>query len=146
MPTPLVATPAIKQDNAHEFQRLLKGVETGPYRLWWSILRTGLTKNAYEFGKYVSQLAEHGCDLWSVNQGNLSADDPATILTSTVGAITSSREQEEKAQRSIGGKLVRESREYQGGYPPFGCDVVCFDSAGREKWRVVYDGHFSHKN
>ena len=31
---------------------------------------------------------------------------------------------------------------YQGGYAPYGCDVACYDKAGKEKWRVLYTGHF----
>lgn len=30
---------------------------------------------------------------------------------------------------------------YQGGYPPYGLDIVCF-RAGVEVWRVVYVGQF----
>ncbi|MEX2113792.1 MAG: recombinase family protein, partial [Pirellulales bacterium] len=60
----------------------------------------------------------------------------------TIGALTSAREQREKARRSIGGKIERAKRgEYQGGYPPFGFDVVCFND-DKEKWRTVYYGHF----
>jgi DNA invertase Pin-like site-specific DNA recombinase len=139
--------PRDKAEQRQAFQNLLKAVERGSVQaiIVDSQDRFG-TKNAYEFGKYVSQLAEYGCQLWSVLQGHLSADDPATILTSTVAAITSASEQVEKATRSIGGKLIgAKEGKYQGGYPPYGCDVVCFDARGSEKWRVVFVGHFQRQ-
>jgi DNA invertase Pin-like site-specific DNA recombinase len=126
-----------------EFQRLLKAVERGTIDVVVvdSQDRFG-TKNAHQFGKYVSQLAEHGVELWSTTEGNLSSDDPATILTSTVSAITSTAEQREKAHRNLSGKLEKaRAGEYQGGYPPYGFDVVCFGTDGKEKWRVLYTGH-----
>ncbi len=101
------------------------------------------TKDAHEWGKFLSLLGEHGCELWSVAQGLLSATDDATVLTSTIGALTSTREQKEKAGRSIKGKVEKAKVGlYQGGYAPYGLDVACYDRTGKEKWRVLYTGHF----
>jgi len=142
--------PRDKADKRASFQRLIKDIEAGTIPNATGVIVDSLdrfgVKNAWELGKYISKLREHGFELWSVAQGNLSSDDAATILTSTVGAITSTREQEEKSLRNITGKVQKaKAGEYQGGYPPFGCDVVCFDTKGKEKWRVVYDGHYSRE-
>jgi DNA invertase Pin-like site-specific DNA recombinase len=127
-----------------EFQRLLRAVEAGAIDtiIVDSQDRFG-SKDAHEWGKFLSLLGEHGCELWSVAQGLLSATDDATVLTSTIGALTSTREQKEKAGRSIKGK-VEKAKEglYQGGYAPYGLDVACYDRTGKEKWRVHYTGHF----
>ena len=75
-------------------------------------------------------------------QGNISSADPGTILASTVGAITSTAEQVEKAHRSLDGKRRKAlDGEYVGGYPQYGFDVVCFGADGDEKWRLVWVGH-----
>lgn len=122
------------------FQRLLKAVESGLVTMIIvdSQDRFG-TKDAYQLGKFLTLLRENDCELWSVNQGNLTANDDATILTNTIGALTSTREQKEKATRSVGG-LVKTAKAglYPGGVAPYGLDVVCF-ADGREKWRVRWN-------
>src|SRR5437764_148719 len=58
------------------FQRLLRAVEDG--QIDWIVVdakdRFG-TRNGYEFGKFACLLQEHDCELWSVAQGCLTADD-----------------------------------------------------------------------
>lgn len=125
------------------FQRMLDAVKTGLVKriVVDSLDRFG-TRDAYELGKFLTLLRDHGCQLWSVAQGHLTADDDATTLTNVLGALTSTREQKEKALRNIGGKVQKAKLgEYQGGYPPYGLDVVCFGGAV-EKWRVHFVGHF----
>ena len=127
-----------------DFQRLLRAIEAG--LIDWVVVdsqdRFG-TKDAHEWGKFNSLLNDHGCELWSVAQGLLSATDDATILTGTIGALTSTREQKERAGRNIKGKVAKaKAGLYQGGYSPYGCDVACYDKSGKEKWRVLYTGHF----
>ena len=134
--------PRDKSAKRIEFQKLLKSVEAGVVEkiIVDSQDRFG-TKDAYELGKFLTILRENDCELWSVNQGHLTACDDATILTNTIGALTSTREQKEKATRNIGGKIQKaRAGEYQGGYPPYGCDVVCFN--GHERWRVQTVGHY----
>lgn len=134
------------RDMAHKragFQRLLKAVEAG---LVSTIVvdsqdRFG-TRDAYQWGSFLTLLRDHGCKLSSADGKELSADDDASVLTSTLGALTSSREQKEKAHRNITGKIrLAKLGEYQGGNPAFGFDVVCFNGAD-EKWRTVYFGHY----
>jgi DNA invertase Pin-like site-specific DNA recombinase len=125
-----------------QFQKLLRAVESGMVKriIVDSQDRFG-TRDAYEFGKFLTFLRDYNCELWSVSQGELTKDDDATILTNTIGALTSTREQKEKAARNVGGKIVKaKAGEYQGGYPGYGLDVVCFN--GHEKWRVEWVGHF----
>jgi len=63
-------------------------------------------------------------------------------LTSTIGALTSTREQKEKAGRVLTGKLTLARKgNFLGGYVPYGMDVVCFDAQGQEQWRCVHEGH-----
>jgi site-specific DNA recombinase len=99
--------------------------------------------DAYQWGKFISLLRDHGTTLEDADGKVLSADDDVSILTGTLGAITSTREQKEKAHRNITGKVGKAKEgEYQGGYPPYGCDVVCFGADGKEKWRTVYVGQY----
>lgn len=127
------------------FQQMLKAVQAG---LISRIVvdrqdRFGV-KDAYEWGKFIDLLRSHDCELIDASGKVLSDDDDATILTGTLGAITSRREQKEKAHRNLTGKLPRaRAGEYQGGYAPYGLDVCCFN--GKEKWRVVYTGHFERQ-
>jgi DNA invertase Pin-like site-specific DNA recombinase len=125
------------------FQLMLESVRAGMIRqiIVDSQDRFG-TRDAYQFGEFLTLLRDNNCELWSVNQGELSKDDDATILTNTIGALTSTREQKEKAARNIGGKVKgAKAGEYQGGYPAYGLDVVCF-SGGVEAWRVKWVGHY----
>ena len=92
-------------------------------------------------GKFFSILRDHDCRLLDATGKVLNADDDATVLTSTIGALTSSREQREKASRVLTGALTLARKgQYLGGYVPYGCDLVAFDANGNELWRVVYEG------
>jgi len=134
------------RDLAHkrpDFQRLLKAVQAGQVHtiVVQSLDRFGV-KDAYEMGKFFSILRDHDCRLLDATGKHLNADDDATVLTSTIGALTSSREQREKASRVLTGALTLARKgQFLGGYVPYGCDVVAFDAQGNELWRVVYEGH-----
>jgi DNA invertase Pin-like site-specific DNA recombinase len=127
-----------------DFQRLLTAVRSGEIDtiIVDSQDRFG-TKDAFEWSTFVGLLREHSCELYDSNCRKLSADDDGAVLTGVVGALTSKREQREKAHRNISGKVKHAKKgEYQGGYPPYGFDVVCFGPDGKEKWRSLYVGHF----
>lgn len=126
------------------FQAMLQAVEAGLVDciIVDSQDRFG-TRDAYQYGRFIDLLREHGCKLLDASGKELSADDDGSVLAGTIGALTSKREQREKAERNVTGKLAKAKRgEYQGGYPPFGLDVVCFGPDGKEKWRTVYVGQF----
>lgn len=126
------------------FQRLLKAVEAGIVDciVVDSQDRFGV-KDAYQWGAFLTKLRDHGCQLLDSTGRDLSADDDGAVLTGVVGALTSTREQREKAHRNVRGKLPKAQRgEYQGGYPAYGFDVVCIGDNGNEKWRTMYVGHF----
>ena len=134
------------RDQAHkrpDFQRLLRAVQAGQIEtiVVQSLDRFGV-KDAYEMGKFFSILRDHDCRLLDAAGKQLNAEDDATVLTSTIGALTSSREQREKATRVLTGKMTLARKgQFLGGYCPYGCDVVAFDAQGNEVWRVVYEGH-----
>jgi len=123
-----------------EFQRMLKAVEAG---LIDKIIvdrqdRFGVA-NAHQWGKYISLLKENGTALIDADGKVLSGEDDSAVLIGTIGALTSTREQKEKAHRNITAKVGKAKEgEYQGGLPPYGFDVVCFGADGKEKWRTVY--------
>ncbi|MEX0938323.1 MAG: recombinase family protein [Pirellulales bacterium] len=124
------------------FQQLLKAVEAGIVKtiVVDSQDRFG-TRDAYQWGSLLTILKDNGCRLLDSSGKVLSDDDDASVLTSTIGALTSSREQREKSKRITSGKIVKAKRgEYLGGFAPYGTDVVCFDQQGNEKWRTVYVG------
>ncbi|MDB5312978.1 MAG: Resolvase domain protein [Gemmataceae bacterium] len=126
------------------FLELLKDVERG--LIDWIVVdakdRFG-TANAWEFGKFVCHLREHDCQLWSVLQGHLTADDAVTDILSTVDSVRSRDEQVARSQRTLRGKVPAARKgEWQGGYPPYSFDLACFGPDDREKWRVFYEGHF----
>lgn len=134
------------RDKAHkrpDFQRLLTAVQAGQVHtiVVASLDRFGV-KDAYEMGKFFTILRDHGCRLLDAAGKHLNADDDATVLTSTIGALTSTREQKEKAARVLSGKVTLARKgNFLGGYVPYGMDVVCLDQHGNEVWRCVYEGH-----
>jgi len=126
-----------------DFQRLLRAVQAGQVHtiVVQTFDRFGV-KDAYEMGKFFSILRDHECRLLDASGKVLNADDDATVLTSTIGALTSSREQREKATRVLTGKMTLARKgQFLGGHCPYGFDVVAFDDRGNEVWRVVYEGH-----
>ncbi len=126
------------------FQRLLKAVEAGIVDciVVDSQDRFG-TRDAHQWGAFVTRLRDHGCQLVDATGRDLSGEDDGAVLTGVVGALTSTREQREKAHRNVRGKVPKALLgEYQGGYPAYGFDVVCIGDSGKEKWRTLYVGHF----
>lgn len=127
-----------------EFQAMLAAVRSGDAH--WIIVdskdRFG-TRNAYEFGKFATELREHDCELWSVTAGCLTDDDYATEILTAVDSVRSRDEQHERSKRAIRGMIQgwQEGRA-NGGYPPYGYDVACVGPDGKERWRVVYQGHY----
>src|SRR5690606_8344712 len=120
--------PRHRADKRQNFQALLKSVQAGRFEriIVDSQDRFG-TKDAYEWGKFMSLLRDHGCELIDSQGRLLSGDDEGAVLTGVVGALTSKREQREKAHRNISGKInYARKGEYQGGYAPYGTDIVCF--------------------
>jgi DNA invertase Pin-like site-specific DNA recombinase len=131
-----------RADKRPDFQRLLRAVQAGQVDtiVVQALDRFGV-KDAYEMGKFFSILRDHDCRLLDAAGKHLNADDDATVLTSTIGALTSSKEQREKASRVLTGKMTLARKgNFLGGYCPFGMDVVAFDAQGNEVWRVVDEG------
>ena len=134
------------RDKAHkrpDFQRLLRGVQAGQVKtvVVQALDRFGV-RDAWELGKFFSILKDHECRLLDATGKQLNADDDGSVICSTVGALTSSREQREKASRVLTGKLTLARKgTFLGGYCPYGCDVAAFNAEGKEVWRVIYEGH-----
>jgi site-specific DNA recombinase len=101
------------------------------------------TRNAYEFGKFASQLQENDVELWSVTQGCLTDENVVTEVMATIDSVRSRDEQQARSQRSIRSKVSSAHRaEWTGGYPPWGWDVACVGPDGKERWRLFYTGHY----
>ena len=99
-------------------------------------------QDAYEMGKFFSILRDHDCRLLDAAASNLTPRMMERSSPAPSGALTSAREQREKATRVLTGKLTLARKgSLLGGYCPYGCDVVAFDAQGNEVWRVVYEGH-----
>jgi DNA invertase Pin-like site-specific DNA recombinase len=130
-----------RSEDRINFQKLIKDIEAN--KVPWVVVdsqdRWGTAKHAFEFGKWASLLIEHDCQLWSVNQGHLTAPDAATAFTTTAGSVTSTEELKKFGERQVSGKRTKAlSGQWQGGYVPYGFDVVCQDSGtGVERWRVA---------
>lgn len=126
-----------------DFQLLMQQVRSGG--IDWIIVeskdRFGV-RDSFEFGRFASELRDNDVELWSVAAGCLTASDYATEIMTTVDSVRSRDEQLERSRRALRGMaLVWESGRYNGAYPPYGFDVTCIGPDGREKWRVIYEGH-----
>lgn len=133
--------PRDESEKRVRFQQMMRLIESGGVHavVVDAIERLGF-KDQHEFGYFIHHFRSHGCIGWSTVDGNLSAVDPGAIFQNTAKTIGSALEQANIARRNLDEKAILARKgEYQGGYPPFGFDVVCFED-GKEVWRVVYDG------
>lgn len=126
-----------------EFQRLMAAVRAD--EIDWVVVdskdRFG-TRDSYEFGRFASELRDNDVELWSVAAGCLTDSDYATEILTAVDSVRSRDEQLERSRRAVRGMVqVWESGRYNGAYPPYGYDVACLGPDGRERWRVVFEGH-----
>ena len=130
-----------ESDKRQQFQQMMRLIETGGIDavIIDAIERLGF-QDQHEFGYFIHHFRRHGCFVWSTVEGNLSAVDPGSIFANTAKTVGSALEQANIARRNLDKKAI-DARNglYQGGYPPYGFDVVCFDRS-QEVWRVVYDG------
>lgn len=123
-----------------QFQKMLKACEDGKYDaiVVDSLDRFGFRNNK-ELQHYLYILDGWGVELWSVSQGCISDDDVATVFNTTAFAITSEKEQKEKGLRNLEGRMRNSLKgNWCGGVVPYGMDVICYGSDGKEKWRVVW--------
>jgi len=125
-------------ETREEFQRMIADAEAGK----WDFIvvdsqeRFGAGQKAFNF--YLYRLEMGGCELWSVADGNLSAEDDGTVFKATVNNQTGTRELKKYGERQVSRKRILASQgEWQGGYVPYGADVVCLGPDGKEKFRVV---------
>lgn len=133
--------PRDESEKRVQFQQMMRLIEAGGIHavVVDSIERLGF-KDQHEFGYFIHHFRNHGCIGWSTVDGNLSAVDPGAIFQNTAKTIGSSLEQANIARRNLDEKAILARRGlFQGGYPAFGFDVVCFENDS-EVWRVVYDG------
>jgi DNA invertase Pin-like site-specific DNA recombinase len=95
------------------------------------------TKDAFEFGYFAHLFRMSDCQLWSVSQGHLTADDLAAPILASVHAGSSREELLELGRRNVSGKRTKAPNgEWQGGYVPYGYDVVCVGPDNKEKVAV----------
>lgn len=120
------------------FQRMIMDAEAGK----WDFIvvdsqeRFGAGQKAFNF--YLYRLEMGGCELWSVADGNLSGEDDGTVFKNTVNNQTGTRELKKYGERQVSRKRILAAQgEWQGGYCPFGADVVCVGPNNEEKFRVV---------
>jgi hypothetical protein len=122
------------------FVRLIKDIEAG--KLKWVVVdaadRWG-TADYWERVEYLAKLKRAGCQLWTVDNRHLTADDILTHIEGAIDQETSDAELFEKAWRVYQGKKERaEKGQWQGGRViPYGIDVVCLGADGQEKFRVI---------
>lgn len=134
------------RDKSHkraDFQRLLHAVHADQVDtiVVQSLDRFGV-RDAWELSKFFTILKDHNCRLLDAGGKQLNADNDGTVITSTVGALASSREQKEKASRVLTGKVTLARKgHFLGGYCPYCMDIVAFDQKGNEVWRCVVEGH-----
>ena len=145
------------RDMAHKrqhFQQLLRDVQAG---LWdWVVVdsqdRIDPADNA-EMGHYIYLFRQSDCELWSVDasqgkDGLLTSTDMGAVFSTTVGSVTSGADLKERGKRQVSRKRENAKKgEWQGGYVPYGFDVVCLNGETRkEVWRVVIEKMVPTKN
>jgi len=128
-------------EKRHYFQEMLRLIESNSVGgvVVDAIERLGFKDN-HEFGYFIHIFRQHGCTGWATVEGNLNAVDPGSIFSNTAKTVGAKIETTNIARRNLSKKILDAKQGlYQGGYPPFGFDVVCFEK-NEEVWRLVYDG------
>jgi DNA invertase Pin-like site-specific DNA recombinase len=126
-----------------EFQKLLQYVQNG--RVNWVVIqsqdRLGF-KHSYEFFEFLSLFLKHKVQLFTSKDGRcITETDDYTVLSNAIAGQTSTKELEEKANRTQGARIRKgKLGQFQSGMPPYGFDVICKDAAGALKWRFVQTG------
>ena len=69
------------------------------------------TKDAYELGHFFTLLRKHDCRLLDASGKVLNADDDATVITSTVGALTTPASKRKKRAASSAARLPKSGPE-----------------------------------
>ncbi|MCO6459283.1 MAG: recombinase family protein [Pirellulaceae bacterium] len=136
------------RDMAHkrkEFQQLIEDVQNN---LWdWVVVDSQDRidpADRDELGYYLTIFRRNDCELWSVDasqgkDGLLTSTDMGAVLQTTVNSVTSAADLKERGKRQVSRKREHAAKgEWQGGYVPYGFDVVCLDQrTNKEVWRVV---------
>src|SRR5579883_256147 len=128
-----------------EFQALLKAVQNDEFDA--VVIDTQDRFGAaddIEFKHYLHIFRQHDCELWSCDssqgeKGLLTSGEVGSLIITTVASSKSAAELHDYGKRQVSGKRVLAQRgDWQGGYVPYGFDVICLNTtSGNEVWRVV---------
>lgn len=131
-----------------EFQKLIAAVQSGDVRvvLIEKFDRFGVSgKEEWFYYRYIFQRKQAKIVSVHPSEGDLTAKDDRTMLTTFFGADASEREQKSISTRVLSGKSrLAEQGDWLGGPAPFGYDKVCLDHAGNVLWRLVRTGKKSY--
>jgi DNA invertase Pin-like site-specific DNA recombinase len=136
-----------------EFQRMLALVDEGAIK--W-ILVPGLdrfgTPSNRKLVRYLDQLAEAGCSLWSAVEPELGDITDESLVTSILTTVHSARSHDDltsRSKKSLAGRHKQATKgESVGGQAPYGYDLACVAPDGSERWRLIrvgYDAGVLHK-
>jgi DNA invertase Pin-like site-specific DNA recombinase len=130
-----------------DFLKMMAAVRAGEadFVLAEALDRIGV-RDAADYGRLICEFRDSDCELWSVQQGHLTAGDIGTSVLGAVHAEQSRAEQLDKAGRSLRGKVAAVARgEWAGGSPPYGYDLACVGPDGKERWRLYYTGRWQRQ-
>jgi hypothetical protein len=97
-------------------------------------------KDEWHYASMIHEFRRAGCQVWTISNDLLTGDDGLAFFKGGFGAKSSQHEQHAKAHNVLRGMRPR-AGEWFGGYVPYALDVVC-NKAGKEKWRLRWNGHF----
>lgn len=131
-----------------EFQKLIAAVQSGQVLvvLIEKFDRFGVSgKEEWFYYRYIFQRKQAKIISVHPSEGDLTAKDDRTMLTTFFGADASEREQKSISTRVLSGKSrLAEQGDWLGGPAPLGYDKVCLDHAGNILWRLVRTGKNSY--
>ncbi len=124
------------------WQRLLLTLEPGDQIIVESQLRVGGKSRTWELQAALYDFQQRSVRLWDASrQLDLTSGEVLANITSVLASEASKEEQEERARRSIKGKVqTLLAGEWVGGHCPFAYDVECQDHRGTVKWRLIFQG------
>ena len=143
---PPAATTSAPGSGGGKYQRMMAAARAG--LIQWVIVadqdRIG-GKDEWHFASLIHDFRKSNVKVFTIDGAELTGDSTLSFFTGGLKAGASKESLHAKSKAVLRGKRSGAiAGEFQGGFVPYGLDVVCFADEV-ERWRLRWFGHFERK-